>query len=72
MPSLRWLLVRSRTCPIACSADHRIDAISGERVLLETNSPGDPGAGPFYGDPQVQAAIRVTVAEMGKLKKDLR
>lgn len=38
---------------------------NGELVLLETHSTGGPGAGPFYGDPQVQAAIRSAMAELG-------
>ena len=38
---------------------------NGELVLLETHSTGGPGAGPFYGDPAVQAAIRSAVAELG-------
>lgn len=38
---------------------------NGELVLLETHTTGGPGAGPFYGDPQVQAAIRAAMAEMG-------
>jgi hypothetical protein len=37
----------------------------GNLVLLETHTTGGPGAGPFYGDPQVQAAIRAAMAEMG-------
>ncbi|MEY3897000.1 MAG: hypothetical protein RLZZ214_2521 [Verrucomicrobiota bacterium] len=38
---------------------------NGELVLLETHTTGGPGAGPFYGDSQVQAAIRAAIAEMG-------
>lgn len=38
---------------------------NGELLLLETHSTGGPGAGPFYGDPQVQAAIRAAMVEMG-------
>ncbi len=38
---------------------------NGELVLLETHSTGGPGAGPFYGDPQVQAAIRAAMEELG-------
>ncbi len=38
---------------------------NGDLVLLETHSTGGPGAGPFYGDPQVQSAIRAAMAEMG-------
>jgi hypothetical protein len=37
---------------------------NGELVLLETHTTGGPGAGPFYGDPQVQAAIRAAISEM--------
>lgn len=37
---------------------------NGELVLLETHTTGGPGAGPFYGDPQVQAAIKSAIAEM--------
>jgi hypothetical protein len=38
----------------------------GELVLLETHTTGGPGAGPFYGDPAVQAAIRSTMAELSR------
>lgn len=38
---------------------------NGELILLETHTTGGPGAGPFYGDPGVQAAIRTAMAEMG-------
>lgn len=38
---------------------------NGELVLLETHTTGGPGAGPFYGDPAVQASIRVAMAELG-------
>ena len=38
---------------------------NGELVLLETHTTGGPGAGPFYGDPQVQAAVRAAMAELG-------
>ena len=34
-------------------------------VLLETHTTGGPGAGPFYGDPAVQSAIKAAMAEMG-------
>jgi hypothetical protein len=34
-------------------------------ALLGTHTTGGPGAGPFYGDPAVQAAIRAAMAEMG-------
>jgi hypothetical protein len=37
----------------------------GELLLLETHTTGGPGAGPFYGDPAVQAAIRGAMSEMG-------
>jgi hypothetical protein len=37
---------------------------NGELVLLETHTTGGPGAGPFYGDPAVQAAIRRAMAEL--------
>ncbi|MGL5020193.1 MAG: hypothetical protein ACRDBP_18805 [Luteolibacter sp.] len=37
---------------------------NGELVLLETHTTGGPGAGPFYGDPQVQAAIRAAISDM--------
>lgn len=38
---------------------------NGELLLLETHTTGGPGAGPFYGDPTVQAAIRQAMAELG-------
>lgn len=38
---------------------------NGDLRLLETHTTGGPGAGPFYGDPEVQAAIRNAIAEMG-------
>lgn len=38
---------------------------NGDLVLLETHTTGGPGAGPFYADPNVQAAIRTTMNEMG-------
>ena len=38
---------------------------SGGLVLLETHSTGGPGAGPFYGDPGVQAAVRAAMVELG-------
>ena len=37
---------------------------NGELVRLDTHTTGGPGAGPFYGDPQVQAAIRAAMAEL--------
>lgn len=36
----------------------------GDLFLVETHTTGGPGAGPFYGDPQLQAAIRAAMAEM--------
>jgi len=39
---------------------------NGELVLLETHTTGGPGAGPFYGDPAVQAAIRSAMAELAQ------
>ncbi|MES2660240.1 MAG: hypothetical protein V4689_16575 [Verrucomicrobiota bacterium] len=38
---------------------------SGDLFLIETHTTGGPGAGPFYGDPQLQAAIRTAMVEMG-------
>jgi len=38
---------------------------NGDLALLETHTTGGPGAGPFYGDAAVQAAIRAVMAEMG-------
>lgn len=38
---------------------------SGELFLLETHTTGGPGAGPFFGDPAVQAAVRGAMAELG-------
>lgn len=38
--------------------------VNGQLVLLETHTTGGPGAGPFYGDPVIQAAIRAAIAEM--------
>ena len=38
---------------------------NGEMLLLETHTTGGPGAGPFYGDPAVQAAIRTAMKELG-------
>lgn len=37
---------------------------NSELVLLETHTTGGPGAGPFYGDPAVQAAIRRAMLEL--------
>ncbi len=39
---------------------------SGELRLLQTHTTGGPGAGPFYGDPGIQAAIRDAIAELGE------
>lgn len=39
---------------------------NGELVLLETHTTGGPGAGPFYGDPKVQAAIRAAISDMDR------
>jgi hypothetical protein len=38
---------------------------NGELMLLETHTTGGPGAGPFYGSPEVQAAIKAAMAELG-------
>ena len=38
---------------------------NGQLVLLETHTSGGAGAGPFYGDPGVQAAIRAAMAGLG-------
>ena len=38
---------------------------NGELLLLETHTTGGPGAGPFYGDPEVQQAIRAAMIELG-------
>ena len=38
---------------------------NADLVLLETHTTGGPGAGPFYGSPEVQAAIRAAMAELG-------
>lgn len=37
----------------------------GQLLLIETHTTGGPGAGPFYGDPAVQASIRTAMAELG-------
>jgi hypothetical protein len=37
----------------------------GELALLETHTAGGAGAGPFYGSPRVQEAIRAALAELG-------
>lgn len=38
---------------------------NGEMFLLETHTTGGPGAGPFYGDPEVQAVIKAAMRELG-------
>ncbi len=38
---------------------------NGDLLLVETHTTGGPGAGPFYGDPQLQTAIGATIATMG-------
>jgi hypothetical protein len=38
---------------------------NGDLALIETHTTGGPGAGPFYGDPGLQAAIRGAIVEMG-------
>ncbi len=38
---------------------------NGDLVLLETHTTGGPGAGPFYGSPQVQAGIREAISSLG-------
>lgn len=38
----------------------------GELALLGTHTTGGPGAGPFYGDPEVQAAIREAIADLDR------
>src|SRR5690606_27195459 len=38
---------------------------NGELLLLETHTTGGPGAGPFYGSPENQAAIRAAMQELG-------
>lgn len=38
---------------------------NGDLVLLETHTTGGPGAGPFYGSPQVQSGIRDVISSMG-------
>jgi len=38
----------------------------GSLALLETHTTGGPGAGPFYGDPEVQAAIRQAIDELDR------
>lgn len=36
----------------------------GQLVLVETHTTGGPGAGPYYGDPAVQASIRNAIATL--------
>jgi len=38
---------------------------NGELLLVETHTMGGSGAGPFYGDPGVQQAIRAAMKELG-------
>ena len=38
---------------------------AGTPFLIETHTTGGPGAGPFYGDPGVQASIQSAIAELG-------
>lgn len=38
---------------------------NNDLYLLETHTTGGPGAGPFYGDPAVQASVRAAMAELG-------
>ncbi len=38
--------------------------VGKQLVLVETHSTGGPGAGPYYGDPAVQASIRAAVAKL--------
>lgn len=39
---------------------------NGELLLLETHTTGGPGAGPFYGAPEVQAGIKAAMDELKK------
>lgn len=39
---------------------------NGELYLLETHTTGGPGAGPFYGDPGLQAALQAAMADMDR------
>ncbi len=39
---------------------------NGELCLLETHTTGGPGAGPFYGDPGLQAALQAAMADMDR------
>ena len=39
--------------------------LNGEPVLVETHTTGGPGAGPYYGDPEVVAAINQRMTELG-------
>lgn len=38
---------------------------NGEPVLVETHHTGGPGAGPFFGDPVLQAKLAATIRSMG-------
>ncbi len=38
---------------------------NGKLLLLETHTFGGPGRGPFYGNPEIKAAIQQAVNEMG-------
>jgi len=39
---------------------------NGELALLETHTFGGSGTGPFFGAPEVQAAVRAAMADLGK------
>lgn len=39
--------------------------VGRDLVLIETHTTGGPGAGPFFGDPEIQSAIRSAVAMLG-------
>jgi hypothetical protein len=38
--------------------------VGSELVLIETHTTGGPGAGPYYGDPAVQASVRAAVRKL--------
>lgn len=38
---------------------------NGDLYLLETHTTGGPGAGPFYGSPEIQSAIQSAMSELG-------
>ena len=38
---------------------------NGRLTLLETHTTGGPGAGPYYGDPAVKAAVYAAMADLG-------